>query len=380
MNYKKLEDLKEIRGKRILLRLDFNVPIEKGVILEDFRIQSSLPTLRYLRDHGAKIIIVSHTESGDKTVVPIIKFLAHQGVYVTFESGPIDDALIEKTKNLAYGGIMLLENLRRFPGEKANDPEFSKKLAMLGDAYVNDAFAVSHRAHASVVGVTAHLPSFAGYLFDREVTELAKSFQPTHPFLFILGGAKIETKLPLIRKFMSLADTLFVGGVLANDCLREMNYEVGMSAVSEKREDLKDVVQNEKVLLPTDVVVKNTSRVFEVSAREIGKSDAVLDIGKGAIELIRKSAKDAKFIIWNGPLGYYEGGFTAGTEEVAKIIAGSGAYTIVGGGDTIAAISKVNLHEKFGFLSTGGGAMLDYLANETLPAIEALEQSLIKNP
>lgn len=369
--FKKITDEKNLKGKRVLLRLDLNVPIIGDEVRDDFRIKHSLPTIEFLQKAGARVIIISHLES------EFVKSLSRVATYVSqfvplkaFVSN-LDDAE-GVVKLLQDGEVIMLENLRIDPGEKANDPVFAGRLAHLADIYVNDAFAVSHREHASIVSVPKLLPSYAGPLLAREVEELSKAFNPPHPFLFILGGAKFDTKLPLIEKFIKIADYVFVGGALANDIFKEKGYEVGRSLVSKARLNLQHIESNPKLIVPVDVIVSSPISRDAKSAESISPDDAIMDAGPRTISELVDLMSEASFIIWNGPLGDYEKGFSEGTEALAKAIAESGVTSIVGGGDTIASIAKLGIVEDFSFVSTGGGAMLQFLVEETLPGIEAL--------
>lgn len=377
MNFKTIKDIENLRGKKALLRLDLNVPTANGALRDDFRIKKSMATLNFLRDNGAKTIIISHIESAEtKSLKPIYEHLSK-----FFSVEFFKDYFSEETKNAAdkmnEGDLILLENLRIYEGEEKNSEHFAGQLASLGEIYINDAFSVSHRRHASIVGVPKFLPSFAGILFEEEVANLSSAFNPEHPFLFILGGVKFETKMPLIEKFLKLADYVFVGGALANDFFKEKGYETGMSVLSPKKFNLEKISASEKLLLPIDVVVKNNQGVFIKRPSQMLKEDKILDDGPETISILEKKISQSKFVLWNGPLGDYEKGFKEGTVELARAIARCRAKSIIGGGDTLAVVSKMNLENKFSFISTGGGAMLDFLANETLPGIEALEKSSV---
>ncbi len=371
-----IEKAGDLRGKRVLVRLDLNVPLEGRRITDDFRIQKAMTVLEFLRAAGARTIILAHIESDENTLLPVFDSLKQKveiGFVKDFRSPEGKAALAA----LQDGGIILHENIRQYPGEKANDAGFSAELAALGDVYVNEGFSVSHRAHASVVGVPALFGAgrrFAGPHFLEEYENLSRALKPAHPFLFILGGAKFETKMPLVRKFLKRADHVFIGGALANDLLKAKGYEVGISVVAEKPLDLTDIIAAPTLMIPYDVVLQD---------RSVKKADAVLpaekilDVGPEALAELGRKVASAKCILWNGPLGLYEEGFTEQTEKLAALIAEatvkSGAVSIVGGGDTTAAIAKLGLSEQFTFLSTAGGAMLDFLANETLPGIVALQ-------
>ncbi|MEA2715478.1 MAG: hypothetical protein QOG91_506 [Candidatus Parcubacteria bacterium] len=373
---KTLKDIKHLEGVKVLLRADFNVPLNNGKVADAYRIQSTLPTIDHLRAKGARIVMVSHLESNDGdngSLEPIANHLKELGRAVDFVKD-IKKAH-EKIERLPAGGSILLENLRFFPGEKLNDRKFAKELASLADIYVNDAFSVSHRQHASIVAVTQFLPSYAGLQFEKEVSTLSRAFHPPHPFLFILGGAKFETKLPLLQKFSEIADSVFVAGALANDFFKVMGYEIGTSLISTADFDLSALKNNPKLMVPVDVLDQNNEAK---PADGLGKGDKIMDSGPKTVELIGKKIAEAKFILWNGPLGLYEDGYQGATLELAKLVSKAtdrGVETIVGGGDTLAAIATLGLLNKFTFISTGGGAMLDFLAKETLPGIEALNKS-----
>ncbi len=306
---KSITEAGDLNGKRVLVRVDWNVLNEEGKVVDEFRIKASLPTLDYLKNAGAQIIIATHLEKGNT----------------------------ESLMSFVPEGAELLPNLRENPGEVANSEEFAKELAHKADLYINEAFSVSHRNHASIVGVPKLLPSYAGIRFLKEVFELSKAFNPPHPFLLILGGAKIETKLPLVEKFSLLADSIFIGGKMAVKA-----SEMGLG-------------NNPKVFFPTGDLT-------------------ALDANKETLENLKLKIENAKFIIWNGPLGQYETGHTQYTHELAKILSEASADVIVGGGDTLAAIESLNILEKFSFVSTAGGAMITFLATGTLPGIEALSK------
>jgi phosphoglycerate kinase len=295
------------------------------------------------------------------------KFVAIKALVSDLADAPV------VVRDLQDGEIVMLENLRKNPGEKANDPIFASKLASLGDVYVNDAFAVSHRAHASVVSVPRLMPSYAGPLLSEEVEQLSKAFNPAHPFLFMLGGAKFETKLPLIEKFLTIADSVFVGGALANDLFKEKGYEVGVSLVSKVHGNLKHLETHPKIIVPSDVIVGQALMKEVKAAEAVGPQDKIMDAGPQTVSQLSDIMTDARLVLWNGPVGDYERGFSEGTEGIARALVESGVPTIIGGGDTIAVISKMGLLDKFSFVSTGGGAMLQFLAEGTLPGIEALK-------
>lgn len=362
------------RGKRVLLRLDLNVPLALNTIRSDYRIRASLPTLNFLRAHGARVIILSHIGKGapGDSLQPIAEYLSRM-MPLLF----LDRFAMEENKKVIDamndGDVVMLENLRLHKGEQENAPEFAAELAALGDYYVNDGFAVSHRAHASIVGVPALLPSFAGMRFAEEAAELSRVFDPQHPFLFIMGGTKVATKLPLLQKLSDLADNIFVGGVVANDFLRAKGYNVGCSVCDTDMGDaLATISKNPKLITPMDVVVKGGGGNRTALVDDILDGEMVADIGRETVTALERVLGEAKLVVWNGPLGFYEEGYTDGSRELLERILGSNAYAILGGGDTVALVESMGSIDRFGFVSTGGGAMLEYLANETLPGLDAL--------
>lgn len=367
----------KIAGKRVLLRLDLNVPIQNNAVTDGFRIQQSLETVNFLRNAGAKIIVVAHLENKEHPSLDVVCKYAQQFFPAVFVKDPWSVGGAGVLAGLADGQVVIVENIRKWEGEKKNDPEFSKKLAALADIYVNEAFSVAHREHASIVGVPKLLPSYAGFNFEREVTNLSKAFNPPHPYLFILGGAKFETKAPLIKKFLGLADKVFVGGALASDLLKAKGYEIGDSIHSDQDFGFAEMLANPKLILPVDVVVENAmDKKVTRKVNEIKAGEKNWDSGMETIAKLLPFIKQAKFILWNGPLGRFETGYTEGTFALAEALAdarASGTETIVGGGDTLASIEELKLSDKFTFISTAGGAMLDFLANGTLPGITALE-------
>ena len=273
------------------------------------------------------------------------------------------------------GDVVIVENLRHSKGEEKNDSQFAAYLATLGDVYVNDAFSVSHRAHASVVGVPALLPHYAGIQIREEVERIAVAFKPARPFLFIVGGAKISTKMPLLKKFIGIADHIFVGGANVNNLLKSKGYEIGTSVYDKDVDgDLTELLESNRLILPIDVVVKNDAGSEVRPVNQVNSGDMIVDIGPETIKYLEGVVGSAQLIVWNGPLGFYEQGFTEATRELISLVSGSRATSLVGGGDTVALIDEMGAIDNFSFVSTGGGAMLDFLANETLPGIEALQK------
>ena len=313
-----IKQIKNLKDKTVLLRVDFNVPIKNGKVLDDFRIRSAMPSINFLLKGGAKIIILTHLgKDGVASLEPVIKkFFA-----------------ISKINRKQ---ITFFTNLRKFPGEIKNDQNFAKKLSQMGDIYVNDAFSVSHREHASIVSLPRYLPSFAGFQLEKEVKNLSHVLKNIkHPFLFILGGAKFSTKMPLIKKYLKLADNVFIAGALANDFLKAEGGEVGKSLVDDTNYGISTLLKNKKLILPSDVVVKSENKLVNKKVNELKKKDIILDIGKETTKDLAPLIKKAKLILWNGPLGKYEDGGAKATKEILKMVASSKAESIIGGGDTV---------------------------------------------
>lgn len=360
-----IRDLPSCENIPIVVRAALNVPVVHGRVASDYRLQRALPTMRYLADHGARIIVISHIDppensqpQGTETLRPAADVLGKLLPGVSFfpeATGPRVRAAIH---NLLPGHILVLENLRRQGGERTNDPAFVRELAALGDFFVQDSFDTCHRVHASIVGIPQLLPSYAGLLLEEEVQHLTRARTPKRPALAIIGGAKFATKEPVLTTLLETYDRVFVGGALANDFLKASGQEVGKSLLSNADEHaVKKILVHPKLVLPIDSVVKN---------------EAIVDHGPGTIALLADFVQKAKTILWNGPLGNYENGFSEATDACACAIANSSAHSIVGGGDTVAAIEKLGLLSQFSFVSTGGGAMLEFLARGTLPGIDAL--------
>lgn len=370
---KYIHEIENLKGQLVLLRADFNVPVENGVITDDFRIQKTLKSIDFLKNAGSRIVIASHFEGEGGSLAVVAKDLAARGYTTTF----VEDFFPETPKEISDmkdGEIILLQNLRKYSGEKSNDATFSKHMASFAHVYVNEAFSSSHRAHASIVGIPELLPSYAGFCFAEEVMELSRALHPKHPFIFILGGAKFETKIPLIKKFFAIADKVFIGGALANDFLKASGLQTGTSLISSDISHVSEFL-TDKLIMPIDVIVKNGETIATKKVNEVLEGDYILDVGPETMALVCPVVAEAATVLWNGPLGNYELGYKDATLALAHCIGESETESFVGGGDTIASIAELNLTEKITFVSTGGGAMLDFLANETLPGIQALEKS-----
>lgn len=373
-NLPTVKDIKNLKGKRVVLRLDFNVPIKNGKIVETMRIDRAMPTVEYLVKKKARVIILSHIgKDASSSLKPVVQYL-NKSMKVGFVPDFRTEAAHAVVDGLAEGGVVVFENLRIDSREEENDPAFAKLLASFGDVYVNDAFAVSHRAHASVVGITKYLPSYIGFLIADEIKHLSMALKPKHPFLFILGGAKFETKMPLLKKFLKIADQVFVGGILANDFFHDEGLEIGKSFVDKYNFNLTPLLKKGKIILPTDVVVKNDDgkKSSVKHLNEISAEDNIVDVGPETIKSLAELLKKTKLVVWNGPLGYYEGGFDKGTIGLLNAITDSRAVSIIGGGDTAVVVEKLGIEKKLSFVSTGGGATLDYLVDGKLPALDAI--------
>lgn len=371
---KSIKEIEGLSGKRVLVRVDFNLTIKDGKVVDDFRIKKALPTIEYLHKKGAIIVLISHLGDKDalsmKPVADKLKKYLPKLHFIT--TSIFSDETEQKIKDARKGDIILLENLRNEVGEKKNSPSFARALSRYGEIYVNDAFSVSHRQHASIVGVTKYLPGYAGLQLIDEMKHLSTAFKPQHPFLFILGGAKFETKIPLIKKFLRDADHVFVGGAIANDFFKARGYEVGTSLVDNGSFQITSLLKHKNLILPPDVeVIKGKKNRF-TKPNDVAKDENIVDVGPASMELLKELIGKAKFILWNGPLGK-TGLPNQSTESILKLIVKSNANSIIGGGDTVMYVSKLKLESKLGFVSTGGGATLEFLAKGTLPGIKVLK-------
>lgn len=382
-----------LRGKRVLIRIDGNVPIVKGRAQDGpyGRIARSAVDINWLAQRGAKVIVMTHLgrPNGRRisaySLKPVAKRLSSLlGFKIKLARSVVGEDVEKAIEKMENGDVLLLENLRFDIHETQNDLVFAQELARLGDIYVNDAFAVSHRAHSSLVAITLDLPSYAGPLLAQEVSVLSRlEKQAKKPFVLLLGGLKMTTKIPIIERFITELDTLLVGGALANVFLVANGQKVGRSVYEEEAlESARALLKKygDKIVLPLDVVVASSLRKDakqrEASVNDIAKTERIVDIGPRTRKLFEASLREAKTIVWNGPLGYCEiNSFCAGTRDIAKVIAEQTgkATTIVGGGDTLPIIESLKLADKYTLLSTGGGALLQFLAGEKLPGIEALK-------
>lgn len=388
MDKRTIEDL-DVHDKRVLVRVDFNVPLREEAVADDTRLRAALPTLSYLIEGGARSVLCSHLGRPKGRVDPALslKPVARRlgellGQEVAFAEDCVGEAAEAAVERLQSGGILLLENTRFHPEEKANDPGFAQQLSRLADLYVNDAFGSAHRAHASTEGVAHHLPSAAGYLMTREIENLNRAVQnPMHPYVAILGGAKISDKIGVVRSFLDRADQLLIGGGMANTFLAAEGYDMAESLVEvEVIDTAREILQEAagKLLLPSDLVVADA---FEEEAEKktvrpdsIPRGWRALDIGPETVETFRGALQGAKMVVWNGPMGVFEfPPFAQGTRRVAEEVASLEAVTIIGGGDSAAAVNQAGLADRMTHVSTGGGASLAVLEGKTLPGLAALD-------
>lgn len=368
----------DLRGKKVLVRAGFDLPLDdKGEVSDMFRVQRSAETLKYLSQCGAKTIVLSHIgRDPEETNAPVSRALLRElhHTYVPDLLGPLAQAAV---KTMGESDVLLLENVRQDSRETENDDGFARELAELGEVYVGDAFSAAHRAHASIVGIPKYLPHYAGLLLCEEVEELKKARMPDRPSLAILGGAKFETKAPLIKTLLGAYDHVFVTGALANDVFRAQGFPVGRSLIS-KEVPAPAILHHPHFLSPVDVTVQRPDgHAYARKPSMVEADDKIVDVGPDSVAHLAPYLEKANFILWNGPTGLYEEGFASYTHALAEIIArrvAAGAHAVIGGGDTIAALKDSGIaEEKLGFLSTGGGAMLEYLLKGTLPGITALE-------
>ncbi len=385
------KNIREIKNKKVILRTDYNVPIKNGRILDNTRIKASLKTIKLLLKNNNSIIIISHlgrpkTKEKKYSLKPIALELTKLLKKEILFSKNINEKTIKTAQKLQKKQILMLENIRYYEEETKNDKGFSKKLSQLGEVYINDAFSASHRNHASITGIPKYLPSYYGLLFEKELEELKKIIKPKKPFTAIIGGAKISTKMGLIKKLAEKANNVIIGGAMIFTLLKAKNIEVGKSLIErDKIKTAKTILKYKNIILPEDIVVAKTvsenAKIKNKKITEIGKEEIGLDIGEKTIKKIEKIIKKSKTILWNGPLGLAElEKFSKGTKKVARIIAEEtkkhNKTSIIGGGDTINIINKMRINKKnFTYISMSGGAMLEYIEKETLPGIKAIEQS-----
>ncbi len=387
-NKKTIRDI-DVKGKKVLVRVDFNVPLKDGVVGDDTRIRGALPTINYLLEQGAAVILCSHLGrpkgkvDPQYSLKPVAEYLQKLvSANVHFATDSINEPAETAAAALKPGEILVLENTRYYAEEEKNDPEYAKKLASLADLYVNDAFGTAHRAHASTEGVTHYKPGVAGFLLEKEIQYLSSAVEdPKRPFVAILGGAKISDKIGVIKNLLNKADKVLIGGGMANTFFKAQGLEMADSLVQDEALDTaKEILAaaSDKLVLPVDVVIAdkfdNDAVTEEVAVGNVPAGWRILDIGSKTIELYGKLIAEAATVVWNGPMGVFEmSNFAKGTFGVAKAVADSNAISIIGGGDSVAAIQESGLADKVTHISTGGGASLEMLEGIVLPGVAALE-------
>lgn len=365
----------DLRGVRILLRAALNVPLEDGTVTNALRLARSLSTVEALASRGARIVVMGHIgRDPTASLLPVFKEAQRRSsLPLLFSDDITGRAARGAAAALKDGEVLFLENVRRDVREVKNDDTFARELASLADIFVNDAFADSHRAHTSIVGVPRHIPGFAGERFMEEYRALSAAQSPKSPSLAIVGGAKFLTKEPLLKTLLAKYDRVFIGGALANDFFKAQGFSVGKSLVSPES-SAQALLKNSKIIVPVDVAVETPSGREVKTLSVVEEDDVIYDIGPASIKALAPHIEKARSILWNGPLGNFEVGFVHATEELARLIARASAHSIVGGGDTVFAIEHLRLSDRFSFVSTAGGAMLQFIAEGTLPGIEALKR------
>ncbi len=387
-NKKSVSDI-DVKGKKVLVRVDFNVPIKEGVVQDDTRVRAALPTINYLLERGAAVILFSHLgrpKGGPDpkySMKPVAEYLGGvMGKAVAFAEDCVGEPAEKAAAALKPGDVLVLENTRFHAGEEKNDPELAKQMAALADVYVNDAFGSAHRAHSSTEGVARLLPAVAGFLMEKEIQYLSQAIdEPKRPFVAILGGAKVSDKIGVIKNLLVKADAILIGGGMANTFFKAQGYPIGKSLVEDEALELAKellAVGGTKLRLPVDVVIAEeleegaATQVMPVGP--IPDAYRILDIGPESVEAYGKVIQNAATVVWNGPMGVFEvATFAKGTFEVAKAMAESKAVTIVGGGDSASAIQKSGLADQITHISTGGGASLEMLEGLVLPGVAALQ-------
>ena len=387
MNKKTVRDI-DLKGKRVLMRVDFNVPMQDGKVTDDKRIKASLPTIQYVLDQGASLILMSHLgrpkggPDPEFSLRPAAEVLSsHLGIPVKMAPDTVGPEVEAMAKELKPGEVLMLENTRFHKGEEKNDLELAKQMAALADVYVNDAFGSAHRAHSSTEGIAQFLPAVSGFLMEQELEYLGRAVaNPEHPYVAILGGAKISDKIDVVETLLSKADKLIIGGGMANTFLAAKGLNMQDSLVEEASlETAKSILEKagDKLILPVDAVIADkfeenaNSQVVDVD--KIPAGWRMLDVGPKTLELYKKALEGAKLIVWNGPVGVFEmPKFAEGTFALAKLLAESGATTVIGGGDSASAVKKAGVAKQMTHVSTGGGASLEFLEGKELPGVAAL--------
>lgn len=393
MNKKSIRDV-NLAGKRVFCRVDFNVPMQDGVITDDTRIRAALPTIRFLLDAGAKVILASHFGRPKGQVVEEMRLTpvaAHLSALLGKEVKKLDDSVgpdVEAAvSNMQNGDVILLENVRFHAGEEKNDPELAQRFAQLADVFVNDAFGAAHRAHASTAGIARYIPAVAGLLMEKEIRFLGGALtRPERPFTAIVGGAKVKDKIAVIENLLTKVDNLIIGGGMANTFLKAKGYGIGASLCEDDKLDLARSLMAQaeergvQLLMPVDVVVADRfapdAQKQTVSVDAIPDGWMALDIGPKTVELFRGVIVDSRTVVWNGPMGVFEmDAFAQGTIGVAQAMAACSGTTIIGGGDSVAAVEKAGVAEQMTHISTGGGASLEFMEGKELPGVAVLQDN-----
>ncbi len=366
-----LKEIENLKDRRVLLRLDLNLPVNGGEISDLSRLRAVIPFIEKLSFNGAKVIILSHFGEKGESIKPVADLLIKSLPFAKFFPSLNFDEINEELNHLKSGEIIMLENVRMFDGETDNLPSLARNLASLGDVFINDAFSVAHREHASVVGIPKHLLSYFGPTFEKELSHLSKIITPKKPALLILGGSKISTKIKLIKRYLDQGIKVFVGGALAHNIFKQRGYEIGESLYDKDIILPANIYNHPDLIVPIDVVLANGDKV---KLEKIPKDAKIMDCGeKTLVEIMSKLIQESNTIIMNGPLGLYEAGYMHGTERTLAFMAQKPREsTYIGGGDTVSAASSINALDNIGYVSLGGGAMLEYLANGTLPGIDAV--------
>lgn len=391
MNKKSIRDI-ELAGARVFCRVDFNVPMAEGTITDDTRIRAALPTISHLIESGAKVILASHFGRPKGAVVEDMRLTAVGEHLAKLLGKPVKkldestgEAVEQAVAAMQKGDVLLLENVRFHAGEEKNDPELAKQFAKLADFFVNDAFGTAHRAHASTAGIAQYIPAVAGFLMEKEIQFLGGALsKPERPFTAIVGGAKVKDKIAVIENLLTKVDTLIIGGGMANTFIKAQGYSVGASLCEEDKLDLARTLMKQaadrgvSLLMPVDVVVADKfaadAATKTVSIDEIPDGWMALDIGPKSAEVFRKAVESSKTVIWNGPMGVFEmDAFAKGTMAVAEAMAACTGTTIIGGGDSVAAVEKAGVAEKMTHISTGGGASLEFMEGKELPGVTVLQ-------
>lgn len=372
MNLKKITEVENLKGLTVIVRSSCNVPLVDGKVRNSFRLRRALPTLQYLREKGARTIIISHLgRKPEETLRPVYEEM-NQTLPMSWAGSVTAPEFASARTSMIDGDIIFCENLRQDVREEENDTAFVALLAEGVDLYVNDAFAEIHRDHASTLGLAKVLPAYAGLALVDEVNGVEKVMQPQSPALFLIGGAKFETKMPLVEKYLQIYDYVFIGGALANDVFKARGFNVGKSLVSDISLAGASFLTSEKLIVPVDVIVDGPNGVLVKSLEAVTAEEKIFDMGPESVKLLSSYITTAKTILWNGPFGNYEAGFTESTEAIAKEIATASGFCVLGGGDTVAAVEKLNLNDQFGFVSIGGGSMLTLLEHGTTPVLDTL--------